>query len=119
MLSPSLSRPTRQRGPTMKRDPAPYPVPLQYIRDLCEAATDPDAANSKGQRAAARMLKMSERTVRYWCSLEDNKVCPWAAAELLRRLLIEQHGGRTEGLPDPAHYPPDRGARTDVPGTGL
>ncbi len=90
----------------MRRDPCPYPVPRAYIRALCRSAVGPDAPpTSMGQREAARMLKTSERGVRYWCSDTEPKVCPWASAELLRRLIIEKHGPHV--VPDPADYPPD------------
>lgn len=102
-----LTNDARHDAP-MLGDPCPYPVPRAYIRDLC-AALDP---HSQGQREAARLLKTSDRTVRYWCSETDPKVCPWAAAELLRRLLIERNHGDLRALPDPADYPPDPGAHS-------
>lgn len=89
-----------------RRDPAPCPVPRAYIRDLCQAAALPGAQNA-GQREAARMLRTSDRTVRYWCSDTTPKACPWSAAELLRRLIIDRHSGDTSGLPDPKDYPQD------------
>lgn len=101
----SLTDPIRHHGPMAVTDPCPYPVPRAYIRALC-AAADPD---SQGQREAARLLKTSDRTVRYWCSDTEPKVCPWSAAELLRRILIERDG--TIILPDPADYGPDQDAR--------
>jgi len=91
----------------MPADPAPYPVPRAYIRDLCACLANVEIDGSKGQREAARLLKTGERTVRYWCSDESPKVCPWASAELLRRLIIERRDGEDRGLPDPKDYPPD------------
>lgn len=37
------------------------------------------------QRRAARLLRVTDRTMRRWCSGES--VGPWAAAELLRRMI--------------------------------
>jgi hypothetical protein len=84
---------------------APYPVPSAYFRDLCQCVADPDIPGSRGQREAARMLKVGERIVRYWCS---DRECPWSAAELLRRMIIE----RGMSVPDPTNY---RGERRDPP----
>jgi hypothetical protein len=96
-------------------DPSPYPVPRAYFRDLCLCLADPAIPNSQGQREAARLLKAGERTVRHWCSDEDPRECPWAAAELLRRLIIERHG-TDANLPNPKHYPPDE--KRDPPPVG-
>lgn len=57
--------------------PAPDPVPPAYVRDLCERIG--------GQREAARALHVDERTVRRWVA--GDRACPWAAAELLRRMV--------------------------------
>jgi hypothetical protein len=101
--------------PMATSDPCPYPVPRAYIRALCEAVATGESGpgGSRGQREAARMLKTGDRTVRYWCSELDPKVCPWASAELLRRMLIERDGTDRK-LPDPRDFPPDPDAR-DLP----
>lgn len=90
---------------------APYPVPAEYFRALCMCVADPAIHTSQGQREAARMLKVGERTVRYWCGGAEGRECPWSAAELLRRMIIE----RGMSVPDPAEF---RGERRDPPYVG-
>lgn len=58
---------------------APNPVTIPYLLALCEQVG--------GQRAAARLLRVNERTLRRWVSGDSE--CPWCAAELLRRLAKE------------------------------
>ena len=57
-----------------------YPI----ARSL-EEATLPGAKIARTQREAARLLRVDERTARKWCTGE--RQMPWAAGELLRRLL--------------------------------
>jgi uncharacterized protein with PIN domain len=64
----------------MKRQSdAPNPVTVPYLLALCEQVG--------GQRAASRLLRVNERTLRRWVSGDSE--CPWCAAELLRRLAKE------------------------------
>jgi hypothetical protein len=41
-----------------------------------------------GQREAARRLRVTDRAVRAWCA--GDRTAPWAAAELLRRMIEER-----------------------------
>jgi len=59
--------------------PVPDPVPAEYIRHLCEKVG--------GQLAASRLLHVHGRTVRKWVA--GDRGCPWASAELLRRIAIK------------------------------
>ena len=74
---------------------APNPPPPAYVRSLCDQVG--------GQRAAARLIRVDERTMRRWCAVSapSSAPCPWAAAELLRRMAAEQAGAdyRPEGNP--------------------
>lgn len=54
--------------------PAPHPAPVELVRALCDLAG--------GQRAAARILKCSDRVVRKWCA--GDSAASHAAIELLR-----------------------------------
>jgi hypothetical protein len=93
--------------PTVPTDhAAPFPVPRDYFRALCRCVADPEVPHSKGQREAARLLKVSDRAVRYWCGEGDTRETPWSAAELLRRLIIDRDGG-DHNLPNPDDYPPE------------
>jgi DNA-binding transcriptional regulator YdaS (Cro superfamily) len=58
----------------------PIIVTIPHLLALCEQVG--------GQRAAARLLHVDERTVRRWVA--GDRECPWCAAELLRRLATEQ-----------------------------
>lgn len=57
---------------------APDPVPPAYIRAMADRVG--------GQRAAARLLHVDERTLRRWVA--GDRSCPWAVAELLRRMAL-------------------------------
>jgi DNA-binding transcriptional regulator YdaS (Cro superfamily) len=57
----------------------PTTVTITHLLALCEQVG--------GQRAAARLLRVDERTVRRWVA--GDRECPWCAAELLRRLATE------------------------------
>lgn len=64
----------------MKRQSdAPHPVTITYLLALCEQVG--------GQRAAARLIRVSDRTLRRW--IAGDFACPWCAAELLRRMAQE------------------------------
>lgn len=71
----------------MKTKPIPEtpdPVTQEWVRTLLE-----DSGTSQLQ--AAQMLHVDARTMRRWCLAEVSM--PWAAAELLRRLLIRRITG--------------------------
>jgi hypothetical protein len=62
----------------------PDPVPAPYLRGLL-------ALGGLTQARAAGMLRVAPRTLRDW--LEDGprrRTCPWAMAELLRRMVADQ-----------------------------
>jgi transcriptional regulator with XRE-family HTH domain len=65
---------------------APDPVTVDWLRDLLER-------RSCTQREAARLLHVDDVTVRRWAT--GARGVPWAAAELLRRLLDERGPGAT------------------------
>lgn len=65
---------------------APDPVPAGYLRGLIVAA-------GISQQEAARRLHVDPATLRRWLSpptRASHRACPWAAAELLRRIVADQ-----------------------------
>ena len=63
----------------------PDPVPPDYLRSLIDGA-------GITQGEAARLLHVDPATLRRWVSppsTASHRECPWAAAELLRRILAE------------------------------
>ncbi len=50
-------------------DPVPNPITLYLVTE------------AGGRDAVAKMLRMNERTVRYW--IDDKYTMPWVVAELL------------------------------------
>jgi DNA-binding transcriptional regulator YiaG len=66
--------------------PTPDPVPAGYLRGLIAAA-------GISQQEAARRLHVDPATLRRWLSpptRASHRACPWAAAELLRRIVADQ-----------------------------
>lgn len=72
------------------RSPIPCDCPPDLLRDaLLALLRDCDC----GQREAARLLAVDERTLRRWVAdpaSDSARAAPWASVELLRRLLIER-----------------------------
>lgn len=60
---------------------APDPITVDWLRALLER-------HQVTQREAASLVKVEDRTMRRWCA--GDSPMPWAAAELLRRLLRER-----------------------------
>jgi transcriptional regulator with XRE-family HTH domain len=56
----------------------PNPITVEWLRSLLER-------HQITQREAARLLRVDDVTVRRWCT--GTRQMPWAAGELLRRLL--------------------------------
>lgn len=69
------------------RSPIPQDAPSEVLRDcLLALLRDCDC----GQRQAARLLAVDERTLRRWVAdpaSDSARTAPWASIELLRRLL--------------------------------
>jgi len=63
--------------------PAPDPITVDWLRELLER-------HQITQREAARLLHVDDVTVRRWCT--GTRAIPWAAGELLRRLLTAPMG---------------------------
>lgn len=64
----------------------PDPVPIGYMHMLCHK-------HCITSNEAARMLHITYGTIRKWMTPPDHanhRETPWAAAELLRRMLEEQ-----------------------------
>jgi len=60
--------------------PAPSPCPAEYLKKLL-------SEHKLHRMGVAVIVKVDIRTVHRWCSGE--RAIPWAAAELLRRVLEE------------------------------
>ena len=58
--------------------PAPDPITVPWLRSLLER-------HQITQREAARLLRVDDVTVRRWAT--GTRRMPWAAGELLRRVL--------------------------------
>lgn len=71
----------RLKGPSPGDAAAPDTITVEWIRALLER-------HGCTQREAAKLLHVDERTMRKWCCGE--REMPWAAGELLRRLLLER-----------------------------
>jgi hypothetical protein len=71
----------------------PDPVPPQYLRGLIASA-------GITQGNAAKLLHVDPTTLRKWLApptAASHRACPWAAAELLRR-IAEDLRGLTSGI---------------------
>ena len=77
---------------------APDPVTSEYLRGLIASA-------GITQGSAARLLHVDPTTLRKWLSpptAASHRACPWAAAELLRRITEDLRGLTRGGEPHDA-----------------
>lgn len=71
------------------RGPIPQTSPPDVLRDALLALL---RDFNCGQREAAKLLVVDERTLRRWVadpSSSTARAAPWASVELLRRILLE------------------------------